>query len=162
MMRSRIATVMLAAVTVVLAASCGDTNATPAELIAGFRSHASVEETEAIVERSGRRWVLVDDFPGAGHTSQSYSVKPFEDRGFTGEASVQFFDGKLVRIVFFPQEPSPYLERLASDLRIELDKSVPSPTDNRVVVRTGTYASGGRFASWEDRALAAEMERWLD
>lgn len=159
---ARVATTMLTAIAVLLATSCSDRNATPAELIAGFRSQASVEEVAATVGRSGRRWVLVDQFPGAGHTSQSYSIRPFEDRGFTGEALAQFFDDKLVRVVFFPQDPTSYLNRLANDLGIELDKAVRSPTDNRVLVRTGTYASGGRFASWEDPTLAAEMERWLD
>lgn len=143
--------------------ACTDKDGGPVPLIDGFQSRSSVEEVRRVVEASGRTWKLADDYtPGAGHSSQSYTVSPFEDRGFPGEAYVEFFDGKLVRVSFFPVDPAGYLARLAADLSIPLERAIPSPSDSRVVIRTGNYEVEGRYASWEDRLLAAEMARWLD
>jgi hypothetical protein len=184
--RRRIRTIALTGA--LLLNGCGDVaepaagRRAPVELISGFRSYQSVAEVQAQLGPL-HRWSVREDSraPARGICPRfdafKVSVASWTHLDESGELWLDFVNGSLASVAFFPDSPDRYIERLRST-DTEIDEgpagsrsigavlsSLVSPITSRLGTRArvwrATAYTGRDYVGWEDPQIEEEIGAWI-
>lgn len=147
-------------------------------LFEGFRSYDSERSVARQLYQAGREWTaerthIEGTFNYPPYKLDTLVLREYKDRGITGKLSLEFFNDRLVRASFVPQEPYKYYLRVQAD-GVRFDKQAASvwqhESGNLRVRSNIMYATSTMgltlqtepYVSWEDKRLSTQDQQWYE
>ena len=103
-----------------------ETSHSPVDLIDGFKSYQSIEETQRACAQLGHEWVVIEDSrsPKKG-TRPRFDILVVEVDGYKhleqdGVLRLEFFNGRLFKTCFYADDHETYLEALLQTKNVDL------------------------------------------
>lgn len=148
------------------------------KLFGGFSSYDSERSVARQLHHAGYEWTAERTHIEGTYNYPPYKldllvVRDYQDRGITGKLVLEFFNDRLLRASFVPQDPGKYYLRVQAD-GVRFDKQAASLWEHEagnLRVRSNIiYATSNMgqtlqtepYVSWEDKRLAAQDKQWYE
>ena len=157
---------IVALVALALAAGCGKKEPEGVEFLGGLHSYMTPGEARKALKADREGWQIVDQtkpLPSDTRplfTTLSVEVKPVAHLGYGGDITLLFYNSRLLKAQFYPDDFKGYSAALGGHGvyfggKLE-DRSIP---DRKVWI--GKEADGRMYVGWEDLRLRQEMNDWI-
>lgn len=148
---------------------CGSESFTEIEnerspLISGFESYVSLKEVTGKLAKDVAVKVVTDSSRAKNSSQPPYklhsiSLAPFEHLDHQGKLLLTFYNDRLERTDFYPEDIERYIGKLKNTgLILEYGKEV---IQGNTVIWQGKDPDQIRFVGWADKRLRAQQQRWL-
>ncbi len=160
----RIAVLLLASV-LALSVGCKSSGGNPSRLIGDLYSYQSLQRVQR--ETGIRSWMTLEDRrPLPSDTRPpfrilSIAVPGFKDSGYTGELHLTFFNDRLMRAAFYPDDIEGYKRAVEREQGFEFGGDEGANIDRDTHVWVGKEVGGRMYVGWEDKTLKREYDAWV-
>lgn len=139
-----------------------------AKLIDGIESYWSIKDLENHLRKNSLAWQLEQgQQPGPNDWRPPFvvdtvTIKNYSHLGSSGELVVEFFNGRLIGVMFFPREADKYIAQLAKSEGVDLVQNQEITLSQYTRVwRAEADREKRRYVGWEDVRLSDEMSTWI-
>jgi hypothetical protein len=139
--------------------------ATPrSQLITGFESYASRDEVVPSMSSKFKVEVIEDSARPPEDRRPPFSILTLSFSGFQhlnndGELRITFFNNRLEKTWFYPDNPDAYFSALRLQGLVFNDRE--EITINNTVIWSAIDYRGKRYVAWADKRLRAQSRRWI-
>jgi hypothetical protein len=93
---------------------------------------------------------------------QIYTIAvPYFHRGVQGRLVLHFFNDRLMRTQFYPQDIDAYESALFAQESVNFNDQKESFISPATKVWIGKDEKGAKYVGWVDKNLKAEMDDWI-
>ena len=165
--RTRVAAVL---VLVLASAACSKKDKPdpkPSELMSPLESYQSVKDVQGDLKIKGDAWEVIEDRkPLVSDTRplfQTYTVAlpTYFHRGVQGRLVLHFYNDRLMRTQFYPQDMDAYRSALEREDKLTFDDQQETFIDPATKVWVGKDDKGAKYVGWVDKNQKAEMDDWI-
>ena len=139
----------------------------PTELLLGLSSHISLNEARQRIQVAPDNWrILEDTKTSPGDKRPPYhlvvaTISNVKSYGVPGEASLKFFNGRLMEISFYPVDQTSFVRRFRDETGTDLEKSGIREMSSGAQVEVATDHKGRRYIRITNPGLRKEHDSWI-
>ena len=155
-------------VLVLSSAACSKENKPkPSKLMSPLESYESVNDVQGELKVKADAWEVIEDRkPLVSDTRplfQTYTVAlpTYFHRGVQGRLVLHFYNDRLMRTQFYPQDIDAYRSALEREDKLTFDDQQETFIDPATKVWIGKDDKGAKYVGWVDKNLKAEMDDWI-
>lgn len=160
-------TAVLVLVLASVACSKKEKSEKPSRLISPLKSYETVKDVQGDLKIKSDAWeVLEDRKPLVSDTRPRFetyvvALPTYFHRGVQGRLVLHFYNDRLMRAQFYPQDLDAYRSALAREDSISFNDQQETFIDPATKVWIGKDDKGKKYVGWVDKNLKAEMDDWI-
>ncbi len=146
-------------------AGCRSSGGTPSRLMGKTYSYQSLQRVQRVT--GIRTWQTLEDRrPLPSDTRPPFriltiSVAGYYDLGYVGELQMTFFNDRLMRVAFYPQDIEGYKRAVESEQGFQFSAEGGANVDRDTHVWVGKDQNDRMYVGWEDKTLKREYDAWV-